>query len=104
MQSALSAGRRVCYSRAMAQTLEDLDGRATALEKAQGDTTDTLRWVVAKLGSIQAIQDEHTLRLERLETKVDGIESKLDGLERKLDGLMDVLPSIVADAVRAARK
>ena len=80
----------------MTPPLEDLDRRTTALERAQGETTQTLRWVVAKLGRMQAVQDEHTLRLERIETR-------LDGIERKLDGLIEALPGIVADAVRAGR-
>jgi chaperonin cofactor prefoldin len=87
----------------MAQTLEDLDRRITVLELAQGDTTDTLKWVVAKLGHIQAVQDEHTLRLERLETKVDGLEARFDGLESKLDGLIEALPGLIVEAVRSVR-
>jgi predicted nucleic acid-binding Zn-ribbon protein len=94
----------------MALTLEDLDRRVTALERAQGETVDSLRWAVAKLGRIQAVQDEHTLRLERLETKVDEhtlrldrLETKVDRMERKLDGLIEALPNIVAEAVRSAR-
>ena len=94
----------------MASTLEDLDRRSSALERAQGDTTETLRWVVTKLGRIQAVQDEHTLRLERLETKVDkmdarlgNVESRLGAVERKLDGLIEVLPGLITEAVRAAR-
>jgi chromosome segregation ATPase len=108
----------------MAQTVEDLDRRASTLEKAQGETTETLRWVVAKLGRIEAVQDEHTLRLERLETKVDGLEAKvgvleakldgievkvdgldvrLGGVERKLDGLIEALPGLIAEAMRSAR-
>jgi hypothetical protein len=81
------------------------------LEAAQGDTSQTLRWVVAKLGRMQAVQDEHTLRLERLETKVDGldtrlgnVETRLGNVERKLDGLIETLPGIVADAVRSVRR
>jgi phage shock protein A len=62
----------------MVLTAEDLDRRAAALERAQGETTETLRWVVTKLARLQAVQDEHTLRLERLETKVD----KLDDVAR----------------------
>ena len=92
-----------CYSGAMASTLEDLDRRASALERAQGDTTETLRWVVAKLGRIQAVQDEHTLRLERLETKVDAMDARLGNVERKLDGLIDALPGLITEAVRVAR-
>jgi predicted nucleic acid-binding Zn-ribbon protein len=95
-QCALSEENAACYSEAMALTLEDLDRRVSALERAQGETTESLRWVVAKLGRIQAVQDEHTLRLERLEEKVDGVE-------RKLDGLIEALPGIVAEAVRSAR-
>ena len=63
----------------MGVTLDDLDRRTTALEHAQNDTTQTMRWVVAKLGRMQAVQDEHTLRLERLETKVDRNPSKKHG-------------------------
>jgi predicted nuclease with TOPRIM domain len=101
----------------MATTLEDLDRRATALERTQGETTETLRWVVTKLACMQAVQDEHTLRLERLETKfdkleskvdkleskVDKLESKVDGIGHKLDGLIESLPGIVSEAIRAAR-
>jgi predicted nucleic acid-binding Zn-ribbon protein len=87
----------------MALTLEDLDRRAAALERAQGDTTETLRWVVAKLGRIQAVQDEHTLRLERLETKVDAMDARLGNVERKLDSLIEALPGLITEAVRAAR-
>ena len=74
------------------------------MERAQGETTQTLRWVVAKLGRMQAVQDEHTLRLERLETKVDGLDTRLGNVERKLDGLIETLPGIVADAVRSVRR
>ena len=93
----------VCKIVGMPLTLEDLDRRATTLEGAQSSTVETLRWVVPKLARVQAVQDEHTLRLERLETKVDGLETKVGRLETKLDGLIEALPGIVADAVRAAR-
>src|SRR5262245_40283267 len=108
----------------MATTLEDLDRRVTALDRAQGETTESLRWAVAKLGRIQAVQDEHTLRLERIETKIDeqtlrlerletkvdrmdarlgSVESRLGSMEHKLDGLIEALPGIVAEAVQSAR-
>ena len=41
----------------MSADLADLERRVTALERAQNDTTDTLRWVVAKLGRISAVQE-----------------------------------------------
>lgn len=74
-------------------TLEDLDRRVKALEKAQGDTTETLRWAVAKLGQISAVQDQHTLRLDR-------IEGKLDKIDATLEMLVDKLPEIIARALK----
>lgn len=74
-------------------TLEDLDRRNKALEKAQGDTTETLRWAVAKLGQISAVQDQHTLRLDR-------IEGKLDKIDATLEMLVDKLPEIIARAMK----
>jgi chromosome segregation ATPase len=109
----------------MAVTLED---RTTALERAQGETGETLRWVVAKLGRMAAVQDEHTLRLDRLETKVDRLEVKVDGLESRLgnvesrlesvelrlgsvesrlgnvEGNLDALPRAIAEMIDASEK
>jgi septal ring factor EnvC (AmiA/AmiB activator) len=84
----------------MVPTLEDLDRRVTALEAAQGDTTQTLRWVVAKLGRIQAVQDEHTLRLERVEIRLERVETRLDSVEAKLDAL----PRAIAELIEASEK
>jgi chromosome segregation ATPase len=93
-------------------------------KRPKGETTESLCWTVAKLGHIQAVQDEHTLRLERVETTVERIktvqedhtlrlgrvetrlervETKLGHLEHKLDGLMEALPGMVAEAVRSSR-
>jgi hypothetical protein len=72
----------------MAQTLEDLDRRVTALERTQSDTTETLRWVVTKLARMQAVQDEHTLRLERVEARLDGLKTKVDALPRAIAELI----------------
>jgi predicted nucleic acid-binding Zn-ribbon protein len=71
--SALLKDGGTCYGGAMALTLEELDRRLTKLERTQSDTTETLRWVVTKLARMQAVQDEQTLRLERLEEKVDAL-------------------------------
>ena len=100
----------------MTTTLEELDRRVAALERTQNDTTETLRWVVTKLARMQAVQDEHTLRLERIEFKIDGVDKRLDGVDKRLDGLdkrlerveTDLkglrtdLPGIVGAAVREA--
>ncbi len=91
----------------MASTLEDLDRRSSALERAQGDTTETLRWVVAKLGRIQAVQDEHTLRLERLDTKVDKMDARLGSVETRLESVeakLDALPRAIAELIQTSEK
>jgi hypothetical protein len=69
----------------MALTLEDLDRRVSALERTRGDTTESLRWAAARLGRIQAVQDEHTLRLERVEARLDSV----DELPRAIAELID---------------
>jgi septal ring factor EnvC (AmiA/AmiB activator) len=84
----------------MGATLEDLDRRVTVLETVQGETTQTLRWVVAKLGRIQAVQDEHTLRLERVEQRLDKVEARLDSLEAKVDSL----PRAIAELIEASER
>lgn len=112
----------------MALTLEGLDQRVTALDRAQGDTTETLRWVVTKLARMQAVQDEHTLRLDRLETKVDQLGSRVDQLGEQVDQLggrvdqlgeqvdrleakldknsasVDALPRVIAEMIEASEK
>jgi archaellum component FlaC len=105
--------------------VQDLEGRVSALEAAQNDTTKTLRWVVAKLGGIASQQDEHTLQLERIDSRLGGIDKRLDGIDKRfdgvdkrldgvdsrlgrveagLDGLRRDLPCIVADALREVLK
>ena len=84
----------------MTPTLEDLDRRVTALEAAQGNTTQTLRWVVTKLARMQAVQDEHTLRLERVEMKVDALDGRMSAVETKLDAL----PRVIAELFEASEK
>jgi hypothetical protein len=56
----------------------NLGRRGTALEDAQGDITGTLKWVVANLGRMPAVQHVHTRRLERLETRPEKIETRLE--------------------------
>lgn len=94
--------------------IQELEHRTDALEVAQNDTTQTLRWAVAKLGRIASVQDEHTLRLEKIETdieslhhnvgslrgNVDTLRNNVDTLRNDLGSLRRDMPSIVADAMR----
>jgi uncharacterized coiled-coil protein SlyX len=84
--------------------IADLERRVTALEANQHDTVETLRWVVAKLGRVSAVQDEHGLRLERIDGKLDKIENRLGKVEAEITSFRRDLPSIVADAVREGMK
>jgi hypothetical protein len=70
--------------------IEDLERRVSALEAAQNDTTQTQRWVVARLGRMSSVQDEHTLRLERIESDLKGLRADL--------------PVMLAEAVREGIK
>jgi chromosome segregation ATPase len=91
----------------MVPTLEDLDRRVTALEAAQGNTTQTLRWVVTKLARMQAVQDEHTLRLERVEAKLDEHTMRLERVETRLDSIetkLDALPRAIAEIIDASER
>jgi hypothetical protein len=91
----------------MAVTVEDLDRRATALEHAQNETVETLRWAAATLGQMKAVQDDHTRRLndhtqrlERIETTLGDHSQRLDRLEAKVDAI----PRAVAEQLEATER
>lgn len=90
----------------MADIIE-LERRVSALEAAQNDTTQTLRWVVAKLGQMSAVQEQHSLRLERIEGDVkvirsdtDQLKSGLHRLENDFNTFRRELPSMMAATMR----
>jgi len=85
----------------------ELERRVSALEAAQNDTTQTLRWVVAKLGQMSAVQEQHSLRLERIEGDVkvirsdtDQLKSGLHRLENDFNTFRRELPSMMAATMR----
>jgi hypothetical protein len=77
--------------------LIDLERRVSALEKAQKETAETQTWMASTLGRIAAVQDDHTQRLESIETRLGKVEVELSALRRDL-------PSIVAEAMRDVLK
>jgi hypothetical protein len=77
--------------------LQELERRVQAFEAAQNDTTQTLRWVVARLGKVSAVQDEHSLRLERIETDVSGFR-------REFNSFQSGQASMIADVMREVLK
>jgi predicted nucleic acid-binding Zn-ribbon protein len=101
--------------------IQALEHRTDALEVAQNDTTQTLRWAVAKLGRIASVQDEHTLRLEKIETDLESIRHEMGSFRQEMGSFRNEMgsfrhemgsvrndmaslrrdmPSIVADAMR----
>ena len=92
-------------------TVEDLERRVEALEKAQNTNTETLEWMAGTLGRIKATTDLHTGRFNDLDNRLDGVEQKLASVEQKLTSriervehevkrLRDDMPGIVAAAMR----
>jgi hypothetical protein len=110
-----------CYGGAMAVTVEDLDRRATVLERTQNETVETLRWAAATLGQMKAVQDEHTQRLGRMQAvqdehtqrlndhtqRLERIETTLGDHSRRLDRLeakVDAIPRAVAVQIEATER
>jgi chromosome segregation ATPase len=98
----------------MTATLEELERRVSALEKAQNENTVTLKWVAGTLAQVKALADDHTERLQRIEqdvngqstrldrmdTRFDKVDGRLDHIERDVKGLREEIPGLVTDAVR----
>jgi len=85
----------------------ELKTRVSRLEKASINNTETITWMAGMLGTIKAVQDKHTERLDgidgrldRIDGRLDGIDSRLNRVEAEITGLRKDMPSIVADAVR----
>ncbi len=62
-----------------------------------------LKWMVTKLGRIQAVQDEHTLRLDRLETKVDAMPRVVAELLRETEDKMALMEDRLLKAIQGSR-
>ncbi len=84
--------------------LQDFEQRTAALEVAQNETTQTLKWVVARVGRMSAVQDEHTLRLDRIETRLGNVETRLGNVETGLNSLRQELPEMIAEVMREVLK
>jgi chromosome segregation ATPase len=74
--------------------IQQLERRVEALEAAQNDTTQTLRWSVAKLGRIASVQDEHTLRLEKIENDVGSIRHEIGSMQHELGSIQHEIGSM----------
>jgi DNA-binding FrmR family transcriptional regulator len=87
--------------------IQRIEGRVTAVEQAQNDNTQSLRFIVATVAQMKAVQDdhghvfeEHSRQLGELRTDVNGLRTEVGGLRTDLQGLRKELPTIVADVMR----
>lgn len=81
-------------------TLEDLERRVSAREKAHNTTTETLEWIAGTLRRVNATVDGHTLRLKRIDVRLDRIEDDVRTIKTEARTFRDALPGIVATAMR----
>ena len=95
----------------MTASVEEPERRVVALERANTPNVETLKWVAGTLGHVKATQDEHTVRLDRIETVQDKhtkrperVESEVRGLRSDFAGYRAEFPGIVANALRGVLK
>jgi hypothetical protein len=94
--------------------MKRVEARLTAVEQAQNDNTQSLRFIVATVAQMKAVQDDLVTTVTELavvqeqQGKVQEQQGKVqeqhtkrfDRLEADLKGLRSDLPIIVADAMR----
>lgn len=92
---------------ALAEDFARLEKRVTALEKASINNTETITWMAGTLGTMKAVQEMHTTRLDGIDKvlddhtrRLDRIDGRLDRIEAEVKGLRNDMPSIVAEAMR----
>lgn len=84
----------------MTTTMEDLEKRVIALEKAQSENLTAFNWVAGKLGVIESVQVQHTERLNHIDGDLLEIKGRLGRVEKKLDDHVRTFPLIVAETMR----
>jgi archaellum component FlaC len=101
--------------------IQRLEGRVTAVEQAQNDNTQSLRFIVATVAQMKAVQDDHshvledhtrilgdhtrilgdhTRKLDDHSQRLGRIENDLGSLRTEVHALRKELPTIVADVMR----
>jgi hypothetical protein len=80
--------------------LADLERRVSVLEAAQKETVETQKWMASTLGRIAFVQDEHTARLDRIESDVRDIKADLSGLRKEFRDFQTGQPAMIADVMR----
>ncbi|KAB2850554.1 MAG: hypothetical protein F9K44_04535 [Hyphomicrobiaceae bacterium] len=70
--------------------IRDIEGRIVALEQAQNDNTQSLRWIIKTISQMKASQDEHS--------------SSMRKVERQIADFVSAYPATTADIVREVMK
>jgi chromosome segregation ATPase len=65
--------------------IQRIEARVTAVEQAQNDNTQSLRFIVTTVAQMKAVQDDHGHQLDEHGRKLDEHGRKLDEHGRKLD-------------------
>ncbi len=50
--------------------IRDIEGRIIALEQAQNDNTQSLRWIIKTISQMKASQDEHSSSMRKVERQI----------------------------------
>jgi uncharacterized coiled-coil protein SlyX len=85
------------------QDFADLKARVGRLEKASVTNTETIKWMAGELGTVRAIVDTHTVRLDRIDDRLERVEDRLDSIEGRMGSLeakVDALPRVLAETMR----
>jgi seryl-tRNA synthetase len=96
------------------ERMKRVEARLTAVEQAQNDNTQSLRFIlttvaqmkavqdelVVTVGEVKVVQDQHTKTLDHHGKRLDSIEAELRGVRGDITALRKDFPNIVAEAVR----
>jgi chromosome segregation ATPase len=87
--------------------IQRIEARVTAVEQAQNDNTQSLRFIVTTVAQMKAVQDDHGHQLDEHGRKLDEhgrqlgeLRGEVSGLRTEFHALRKDLPTIVADVMR----
>jgi uncharacterized protein YicC (UPF0701 family) len=78
----------------------DLKTRVSRPERASVNNTETITWMAGTLGTMKAVQDNQTKRLDEHSKLLEDHTGRLERIEADVAGLRKDMPGIVAEAMR----
>ena len=67
--------------------IQRIEARVTAVEQAQNDNTQSLRFIVTTVAQMKAVQDDHGHQLGDLRGEVNGLRGDVGGLRGEVKDL-----------------